>query len=103
MNVVQPNPRSSGCSARNMAKPIHFFCEAPQAKSVFLVGDFNDWNPQSHPMRRRVDGWWYLEVPMVHGHHRYCFLVDGQPMLDPQATGVARDEKGEEVSLVGVS
>ena len=91
------------CSARDMVKPIHFYCEAPGAKNVSLVGDFNEWNPSSHPMERRVDGWWFIEVPLTHGHHPYRFLVDGKPRLDPQATGVAHDEIDQEVSLVAVS
>jgi hypothetical protein len=36
------------------------------------------------------------------GHHHYQFLVDGKPMLDPRAHGVARNEQGEKVSMVSV-
>ena len=90
-------------SAREMAKPVNFYCAAPGAKSVTLAGDFNEWDPSSLPMKRRVDGCWFLQVPLTHGHHRYRFLVDGRPMLDPHATGVARDERNEEFSLVAVS
>jgi len=43
------------------------------------------------------------QVQLCHGHHQYRFLVDGKPMLDPHATGVTRDEQGEQVSLVAVS
>jgi hypothetical protein len=42
-------------------------------------------------------------VPLSHGHHQYRFLVDGKPMLDPQAMGIARNEQNEQVSLVAVS
>ena len=86
-----------------MAKPINFYCDAPKAGAVHLVGDFNRWNPAAHPMERRVDGWWFLQVPLTHGHHQYRFLVDGQPMLDPRAGGIARNERNEQVSLVAVS
>lgn len=54
-------------------------------------------------MRRRVDGWWHVQVFLCHGHHQYRFLVDGKPELDPTATGVDRDERGEHVSLIAVS
>lgn len=103
MKTVPESSPIQAYSAHNSVKPIHFFCEAPYARAVFLVGDFNNWDPNAWPMERRVDGWWYIQVPLCHGHHRYYFLVDGQPMLDPQATGVTRDAKGEEVSLVAVS
>ncbi len=90
-------------SARNMAKPVNFFCVAPGARAVFLVGDFNDWRPDAHPMNRQPDGSWHLAVPVHHGHHHYQFLVDGKPVLDPRATGVARNERNERVSLISVS
>jgi 1,4-alpha-glucan branching enzyme len=90
-------------SAKNIIKPVNFTCLAPSAQSVTLVGDFNDWDPAAHPMRQRPDGAWYLQMPLSHGHHHYQFLVDGQPALDPRAQGVARNEKGEKVSLVSVS
>jgi 1,4-alpha-glucan branching enzyme len=68
-----------------------------------VVGDFNHWNPAAHPMKLMPDGAWLLGIELKHGHHRYAFLVDGVLTLDPRAQGVARNEKGERVSLVPVS
>jgi 1,4-alpha-glucan branching enzyme len=90
-------------SAKKMAKPVDFVCRAPDAKEVFITGDFNDWHPTSHPMRRQPDGAWQIHLPLHHGHHHYRFLVDGKPALDPHAHGVARDHEGHKVSLVAVS
>ena len=103
MKTLDQNSSAGVYSARNMAKPVHFFCEAPTAQAVHLVGDFNGWNPTAELMTRRVDGWWFAELDLTHGHHRYRFIVDGKPRLDPRATGTARDEKGEEASMVAVS
>ena len=86
-----------------MAKPVNFFCVAPEAQSVTLVGDFNDWRSNAHVMERQTDGSWHLQVPLNHGHHHYAFLVDGKPVLDPRAMGIARNEKNERVSLIAVS
>jgi 1,4-alpha-glucan branching enzyme len=88
-------------SAHKSLKPVNFYCAATDAQSVELSGDFNQWHPL--PMRRSVDGWWFAQIQLCHGHHQYRFLVDGKPMLDPHATGVARDEQGEKVSLIAVS
>jgi 1,4-alpha-glucan branching enzyme len=90
-------------SAKRMSKPVNFVCVAPAAKQVALTGEFNAWNAQAHPMQRQPDGAWLLQVPLHHGHHHYRFLVDGKPVLDPRATGVARDPHGERVSLIAVS
>ena len=90
-------------SAKKAVKPINFFFLAPEAESACLMGDFNNWNPTSHPMQRRKDGWWSLQVPLSHGHHQYLFVVDGTPTLDPHATGTTRNPRYEKVSLIAVS
>ncbi|MGA2246249.1 MAG: glycoside hydrolase family 13 [Verrucomicrobiota bacterium] len=82
-------------------KQVSFFCAAPRAKSVELVGDFNEWQPL--PMTRSMDGWWLAQVELCHGHHQYRFLTDGQPTLDPHAVGIARDDQNERASLIAVS
>jgi len=89
--------------ARKTMRAMNFTCNAPQAQSVSLVGDFNRWNPVAHPLRQMPDGAWMLTVELAHGHHRYAFLVDGALTLDPRAQGITRNDKGERVSLVPVS
>jgi 1,4-alpha-glucan branching enzyme len=84
-------------------RAINFICNAPQAQSISLVGDFNGWNPASHRMKQMPDGAWLLTVELKHGHHRYAFLVDGALTLDPRAQGITRNDHGERVSLVPVS
>lgn len=101
MNAILSQADSNPYSAKNSHKPVHFFYRAPGVKSVELVGDFNDWQPL--PMQKSIDSWWQAQVELCHGHHQYRFLVDGQPMLDPNATGVVRDERGERASLIAVS
>ena len=90
-------------SAKNIIKPVPFICRAPQATQVCIMGDFNDWHPSAHPMKRQPDGAWRLEIPLSHGHHHYLFVVDGRSMLDPRAQGVARNIQDEKVSLIAVS
>lgn len=90
-------------SAKKAVKPVNFVCRAPVAKEVSLEGDFNGWNPQSHPMQRQPDGAWCIQMQLHNGHHRYRFRVDGAPALDPKAQGVTRDPQGEKASLIAVS
>ncbi len=105
MQTGRPSPIGSvhRYSAKRMAKPVNFFCFAPEAKRVSIVGDFNEWQPDVHPMRRQVDGGWVIQVPLHHGHHLYQFLVDGTPQLDPRAQGVGRNRQNEKASLLAVS
>ena len=92
---------NNSLSAKDSVRPINFYCAAPRAQSVAIVGDFTEWRPS--PMKRSVDGWWFAQVELSHGHHQYRFLIDGRPILDPHATGMARDERNEQASLIAVS
>ena len=92
-----------GFGPKQTLRSVNFICNAPEAHSVSLVGDFNGWNAASHPMKRMPDKSWYLTVDLKHGHHRYAFLVDGQLTLDPRAQGITRNDKGERVCLLPVS
>jgi 1,4-alpha-glucan branching enzyme len=99
----QTQSTRSRYSAKNIAKPVNFVCLAPDAKRVSLIGDFNAWQSDAHPMKLQPDGAWLVQVELSHGHHRYLFYVDGQKRLDPRAHGIARNETNEKVSLLAIS
>ncbi len=40
----------------------HFSLWAPNARQVSLVGSFNAWNQQAHPMQKQHDGTWELRL-----------------------------------------
>jgi 1,4-alpha-glucan branching enzyme len=101
----RPNPASPSREQASR-RPLHlvnFFCHAPQAKSVSIVGDFNGWQPNGHLMTRMPDGGWTIRLELPHGHHQYLFLVDGKPTLDPNAMGKVRNDRNDTVSLIAIS
>ena len=89
--------------ARKALVPVNFMCEAPDAAEVSVIGDFNEWNPEADRMWRHHDGCWKSSLMVHTGHHRYQFLVDGEPRLDPRANGVVRLEGKGRASLLMVS
>lgn len=36
---------------------------APNAEVLYLMGDFNSWNPRSHPLTRKENGNWEIFIP----------------------------------------
>lgn len=54
----------------------------PDAKTVALAGDFNDFNSTSFLMQREGDHW-TTDVHLSVGKHIYKFVVDGKWILDP--------------------
>lgn len=98
-----PPSRSGRYSGKNILITVNFLCLAPGAEQVSLIGDFNDWQPSSHPMKKGPDGSWRGQAAMCHGHHHYMFLVDGIATLDPRASGYAKHDHYGKVSLLAVS
>jgi len=65
-------------------RKVTFSFEAANAKEVILMGDFNSWNPKSHPMKPVGDGVWNKSVILAPGQYEYKFLIDGNWREDPQ-------------------
>ena len=51
---------------------------APHAENVHVAGDFNQWNPGTHPLRRARDGRWVGVLDLPPGSHEHKFIVDGR-------------------------
>ncbi|MGH2343832.1 MAG: 1,4-alpha-glucan branching enzyme, partial [Chloroflexota bacterium] len=53
---------------------VHFAVWAPNARWVSVIGDYNQWDPRRHPMRRRGPGGiWELFIPGVPLGSRYKY------------------------------
>lgn len=51
---------------------------APNAKSVHIVGDFNDWNESSLPMTRLKNGEYKLTLDLTVGkQYHFRYLIEG--------------------------
>lgn len=84
------------------AELVVFRCAAPAASSVCLIGDFNNWSSNAHPMRRQADGMWLVQLSLGRERHHYQFLVDGEPVLDPEAMCSVCKRRGAKVSLIAL-
>ncbi|RMG67306.1 MAG: glycoside hydrolase [Nitrospirae bacterium] len=52
---------------------------APDAKKVTIVGEFNNWDKESTPMKRLRNGDWTVTLELETGReYRYRFLIDGE-------------------------
>lgn len=82
---------------------FQFVLLAPEAASVSLVGDFNDWDAARTPMRAARPGVWTAVLPLSPGRYRYAFLVNGSEWIaDPAAPRAVDDEFGTPSSVVTV-
>jgi len=65
-------------------KEVTFTIEAPAAKDIYIVGEFNDWtiNDESR-LGRREEGCWEKRMGVLQGRYRYKFVIDGEWKPDP--------------------
>ncbi len=55
---------------------VNFAVWAPNATSVSVIGDFNDWDPHRHPMRKHIPaGFWEIFIPHVKEGAMYKYRV----------------------------
>ncbi|MCC7055759.1 MAG: isoamylase early set domain-containing protein [Gemmatimonadaceae bacterium] len=59
------------------ARPIIFELDAPDARSVQVLGDFNHWSRDATAMERSADGRWRITTLLPPGRYIYAYLVDG--------------------------
>jgi len=79
-----------------------FVLKAPQAKSVYVTGSFNDWSLEENCRMTNNDGVWTLKVDLKPGVYKYQFIVDGKWQEDPANTNIERNSFGDINSLIEV-
>jgi hypothetical protein len=78
------------------AEPVTFVYVAPAARSVAVVGDFNNWGLNDAGLvARNNQGVWSVTASIPAGVHRYAFVVDGKTWVaDPTAPRSSGDDFG---------
>jgi 1,4-alpha-glucan branching enzyme len=75
---------------------------APGGRRVAVVGSFNGWNANAHPLVRTPDGDWMITVYLPATRIVYGFDVDGAFWLDPFDEGRLPNGWGSEYSVRSV-
>ena len=88
---------------RVMPQDVQLSLFLPHAKTVGVMGAFNDWDASRSLMKRHDDGTWTITLRVLPGSYEYQFLVDGKSrMTDPTAPGTD-SEFGEANSVLTVT
>ena len=74
------------------------------AKTAYLLGDFNDWDPTVHPMNLLKDGSFSVTISLKPGSsYRFRYLLDGERWEnDWAADNYQPNDYGGEDSVVEV-
>lgn len=76
-----------------------------KAGSAAVLGDFNDWRPEAHPMERIQDGSFRLTVSLPAGRsYRFRYLFDGESWAnDETADSFVLNQFGSEDAVLDLS
>jgi len=88
-------------AAAKVAKQFVF--HAPEANTVKIVGNFNNWDPtEAAVMKRTQDGTWQKSLFLVPGTYEYRFIVDDTWVEDDNAS-LVDNSFGSKNSVVEIS
>lgn len=81
---------------------VHFSARIQGARTVSVVGDFNDWTAGVTPLGQLPNSTvWEAWVPVEPGRYRYAFIIDGkQHYIEPGRPLDTQDGRGVSVLFV---
>jgi hypothetical protein len=94
LGVFRTRPQGGQIAAAHM-EPVNFVYVSPTAKSVAVVGDFNNWGlGDSALVATNNQGVWSVTSRVPVGVHSYSFVVNGKFVADPTAPRSSGDDFG---------
>ena len=81
---------------------VDFELEDDEATKVSLVGNFNNWNKNTNPMKKE-DGIWKCSLKLKPGKHEYQFVVnDTDWIVDPKSENNVNNKYEGKNSIIEV-
>lgn len=96
--TIQNGPRNAN------GVPVVFHFKDSAARTVALIGTFNNWDPDGYEMIHDPGtGNWMIQIRLAPGKHDYVFWVDGEKAApDPNADLIREDDFGTRNSVLFV-
>jgi 1,4-alpha-glucan branching enzyme len=83
-------------------KEVEIIFYAPEAKEVFLAGEFNQWDTESLPMAKDKNGVWKQRIKLTPGHYEYKIFMDGNWFEDTKGSEVVSNPFGTQNLVIEV-
>ncbi len=81
-------------TVKKNGKKVEFSLSAPEAKEVFITGEFNHWDIQSMPMKKGKDGNWKVHTSLSPDRYEYKFIADNHWVEDFPTAELAANSFG---------
>lgn len=82
---------------------VTFTVHADKGKSVYLAGEFNDWDPAAKKMAYKArSGIYAATIKLAPGSYQYKFVIDGTWCADPENADAVANDQGTFNSVITV-
>jgi len=82
---------------------VRFVFVDANARSVELVGDFNEWTKGANKLQLSgAPGVWSVSVPLSPGRHEYAFIINGSRWVADPLAMKSSDDFGTESSVIRI-
>lgn len=81
---------------------VTFSLSAPQAKEVYVAGDFNNWKLDNTSRMEQAQGIWKKRMELSSGKYRYRFVIDGNWTEDANNPAREMNPYGSVDSLIEI-
>lgn len=90
-------------SVKPAKQAVTFTVHAEKGKSVYLAGEFNQWDPAGRKMSYKArTGVYSTTIQLAPGVYQYKFVIDGAWCADPENFDCVQNDQGTFNSVVKV-
>ncbi len=101
-DLINYNILNNPSKIKDRANLYRFIYKNHNAKQVYIVGTFNQWNPNSHKLTKINDGIWEIKIKLPIGKFYYNLVVDDRWIKDPLNNNIIRNTIGKAYSYFEV-
>ena len=84
-------------------KNVTFTFHAEKGKSVYVAGEFNQWDPAAKKMAYKAStGIYSAVIKLAPGTYQYKFVIDGTWCADPENANCVPNDQGTFNSVIDV-
>ncbi len=99
---TRPAAAEAASSVTAASVDVDITADLPDAKEVYVAGDFNDWAPTQYKMEKNEDGVFHVTLTLAPGTYEYKLIVDGTWVEDPDNPNTVPDPYGGVNSVLTV-
>lgn len=90
-------------ATKSATKEVTFTVHADKGKSVYVAGEFNNWDATAKKMAYKAkEGVYSATMKLAPGDYQYKFVIDGTWCADPENVNSVANDQGTFNSVVSV-